>query len=38
MDCEIEDEARNRLHVVNRSAYLLRQRGMFVGLVLSWKF
>ena len=35
MDCEIEDETRNRLLVVNRPEYLLKQRGLFVGLVLS---
>ena len=28
MDCEIWDDPRNRLHVVNRPAYLLKQRGM----------
>ena len=36
MDCEIEDEARNRLHVFNRRECLLKQRGKFVRLVLSW--
>ena len=38
VDCEIWDEARNRLHVVNRPEYLLKQRGMFVSHTVMENF
>ena len=38
MDCEIWDEARNRLHVVNTPEYLLKERGMFDGHAVMENF